>query len=278
MVLRLQTLSRSFRRMKYLTQTEAQNVSDFHPFVHNTQITQLDKDLMGEEGGFTLQQLMELAGLACAQTVQNLYPAHTHNKVLVAAGSGNQGGDGLVAARHLALFGYKPTLFYPKVCNRDEVSMTSSDELSQPSKNEFNQQLETQLKHFNVPRITPEEFDKGVASNDVILDAIFGFSFKGEPRAPFDAPIETLKQTNKPIVSVDIPSAWDVEKGNIDNKSFTPAALISLTAPKLGVKQFTGVHYLGGRFVPPYIAEKYALHLPVYPGGDQVVEIPPTSL
>ena len=88
MFLRLQTLSRSFRRMKYLTQTEAQNVSDFHPFVHNTQITQLDKDLMGEEGGFTLQQLMELAGLACAQTVQNLYPAHTHNKVLVAAGSG----------------------------------------------------------------------------------------------------------------------------------------------------------------------------------------------
>ncbi|TIC15569.1 hypothetical protein E3Q15_01386 [Wallemia mellicola] len=227
--------------MKYLTQTEAQN---------------LDKDLMGEEGGFTLQQLMELAGLACAQTVQNLYPAHTHNKVLVAAGSGNQGGDGLVAARHLALFGYKPTLFYPK-----------------PSKNEFNQQLETQLKHFNVPRITPEEFDKGVASNDVILDAIFGFSFKGEPRAPFDAPIETLKQTNKPIVSVDIPSAWDVEKGNIDNKSFTPAALISLTAPKLGVKQFTGVHYLGGRFVPPYIAEKYALHLPVYPGGDQVMQV-----
>lgn len=32
---------------------------------------------------------------------------------------------------------------------------------------------------------------------------------KGEPRAPFDAPIETLKQTNKPIVSVDIPSAWE---------------------------------------------------------------------
>lgn len=92
--------------------------------------------------------------------------------------SGNQGGDGLVAARHLALFGYKPTLFYPKVGNHVEVSMTSFDKLSQPSKNEFNQQLETQLRHFNVSSIAPEEFDKGVASNDVILDAIFGFSFK----------------------------------------------------------------------------------------------------
>lgn len=88
MVSRLHRLSRSFRRMKYLTQTEAQNVSTFRNCMQNTQIAKLDKDLMGEEGGFTLQQLMELAGLACAQTMQRLYPAHTHNKVLVAAGSG----------------------------------------------------------------------------------------------------------------------------------------------------------------------------------------------
>lgn len=89
--------------MKYLTQIEAQN---------------LDQDLMGE-GGYTLEQLMELAGLACAQTVQRLYPSHTHKQVLVAAGPGNQGGDGLVAARHLSLFGYKALLFYPKVRSFD---------------------------------------------------------------------------------------------------------------------------------------------------------------
>ena len=131
--------------------------------------------------------------------------------------------------------------------------------MPQPSKNEFLQQLEKQLEHFQVDKVKEDGFSSALESSDVILDAIFGFSFKGEPRAPFDEPIKALKQTAKPIVSVDIPSAWDVEKGNVDGKSFTPAALVSLSAPKLGVRAFTGVHYLGGRFIPQYVADKFDL-------------------
>lgn len=70
------------------------------------------------------------------------------------------------------------------------------------------------------------------------------------------------------VVSVDIPSGWDVEKGptvrDVDQKGdqqqgesgkdkvpvLVPDVLISLTAPKLGVKAFKGRHFLGGRFVP----------------------------
>lgn len=52
-----------------------------------------------------------------------------------------------------------------------------------------------------------------------------------------------------PIFSIDIPSGWDVEKGNIHG-SFTPNYLISLTLPKIGCKNFNGKHYLGGRFIP----------------------------
>lgn len=44
---------------------------------------------------------MELAGLACAQTLATVYKKETHSRVLVCCGPGNQGGDGLVAARHL---------------------------------------------------------------------------------------------------------------------------------------------------------------------------------
>lgn len=50
-----------------------------------------------------------------------------------------------------------------------------------------------------------------------------------------------------------------MEKGNVNNRSFEPSALISLTAPKLGVRQYTGKHILGGRFVPPFIITKYNL-------------------
>ena len=98
-------------------------------------------------------------------------------------------------------------------------------------------------------------------STDVILDAIFGFSFSPPLRAPFDAILPVLADSGLPIVSVDIPSGWDVEDGRVpiiikdaDGKEatflgLTPEVLISLTAPKLGVKDFKEKHFLGGRFI-----------------------------
>ena len=47
---------------------------------------------------------MELAGLACAQVLAKVYDKNTYPRVLVCCGPGNQGGDGLVAARHLSEF------------------------------------------------------------------------------------------------------------------------------------------------------------------------------
>lgn len=84
-----------------------------------------------------------------------------------------------------------------------------------------------------------------------------------------------------PIVSVDIPSGWDVEKGpqeiNKDKSKstyFMPDTLISLTAPKLCANFFKGPHhYLGGRFVPPKLAEKYLLNLPPYPGTECIAQL-----
>lgn len=60
---------------------------------------------------------------------------------------------------------------------------------------------------------------------------------------------------------------WDVEKGAIDG--LQPDFLISLTAPKLCAKLFKGQHhYIGGRFVPRILQEKYKLDLPEYPGTE----------
>jgi NAD(P)H-hydrate epimerase len=89
-----------------------------------------------------------------------------------------------------------------------------------------------------------------LASTDVVLDAIFGFSFKPPVRAPFDAALPLIARANLPIVSVDIPSGWDVERGDADGLGLHPDVLVSLTAPKAGVRQFAGRHFLGGRFVP----------------------------
>lgn len=47
-------------------------------------------------------------------------------------------------------------------------------------------------------------------SYDVVLDAIFGFGFKGDPRPPFDTILKELSRGITPVVSVDVPSGWSV--------------------------------------------------------------------
>jgi NAD(P)H-hydrate epimerase len=108
-----------------------------------------------------------------------------------------------------------------------------------------------------------------------VIDAIFGFSFSGPLRDPFPSVISLLETTSVPVLSVDVPSSWDIEAGppkEGPGSRFMPQTLISLTAPKPCVKWFQGRHFLGGRFLTPLIVEKYGLDLPEYLGIDQIVE------
>lgn len=101
-----------------------------------------------------------------------------------------------------------------------------------------------------------------------------GFSFQGAVRAPFDHILATIREAATPVCAVDIPSGghtavqcpvsgllqwktkpcvymhpsgWDVEKGNTRGNGLEPKMLVSLTAPKLCAKTFSGIHYIGGR-------------------------------
>ncbi|KAJ1310027.1 hypothetical protein OPQ81_006780 [Rhizoctonia solani] len=226
---------------------------------------QIDEELMSAAGAFSLDQLMELAGLSCAQALSKVYDNKKYPRVLVCCGPGNQGGDGLVAARHLKMFGYEPTVYMPK-----------------PGSKDIYKRLASQCSNLHIPT-SPElpEASAFKSSYDVILDAIFGFSFKPPARAPFDTALRLIKQSGLPIVSVDIPSGWDVDNGPQEVKTegdkegtleaLRPEVLVSLTAPKQGARSFQGRHFLGGRFVTPDLDKKFELNLPAYPDSDQVV-------
>ena len=71
----------------------------------------------------------------------------------------------------------------------------------------------------------------------------FGFSFKGKIRQPFKTIIEAMKKFENKIISVDIPSEFDNDKGNIFG-TFIPKGLVSLTLPKLCSKDLFLKNYL----------------------------------
>ena len=234
----------------------------------------LDEHLMSDGSGWQLAQLMELAGLSvasCCHSLLSTSPSSSSvstkptneirkKKVLVICGPGNNGGDGLVAARHLLFFNHLPTVWYPK------------------PKDGIYKSLLKQLALLRVPVITDGN-DEGDSVKfeeyDYVIDAIFGFSFSGEPREPFASIIRSLATTKTPTLAVDVPSSWNIATGPPDDgqvgTDYMPTALISLSAPKECSRHFTGRHFLGGRFLDAEFAKEY--ELPPYPGSEQFVEI-----
>eukprot|EP00088_Acartia_fossae_P068915 TRINITY_DN8854_c0_g1_i12.p1 TRINITY_DN8854_c0_g1~~TRINITY_DN8854_c0_g1_i12.p1 ORF type:complete len:281 (-),score=33.71 TRINITY_DN8854_c0_g1_i12:886-1728(-) len=222
----------------------------------------VDQELFNEYR-FSVDQLMELAGLSCAHAIAKVYPDAIN--ILVCCGPGNNGGDGLVAARHLQLLGFNPSVFYPKRTNKELYN------------NLVNQCRMMDIYFLEeMPSLATLDRDYSV-----IVDALFGFSFKPPVRENFLPVLAALSQTSTPLASIDIPSGWDVETGPVvpeegqpETPCLKPDLLISLTAPKKCASMFEGRHhYLGGRFVPRRLAAKYQLNLPQYPGVETCVKL-----
>lgn len=240
------------------------------PFLNSSTAAALDRELM-LRGAYSIDQLMELAGLAVAQAIYKQYPPTTAAtappKLLVLIGPGNNGGDGLVCARHLKLWNaYHPIIFYPKV----------------PDKPLFHNLLQ-QLTELDVDVVSTVQQVEHLITASVpllIVDSLFGFSFTPPVREPFTQVLRCLAHSKgPPIVSIDIPLGWGVDSGPPEKDAIDPAMLVSLTAPKPCAASFSKDpskhHYLGGRFIAPSVAKKYHLEglMNMYQGSDLVVRL-----
>lgn len=269
----LKSLSLSAKQVQAASTSPPMSARPSIKYLNQQEAISLDQELF-EEFGFSVDQLMELAGLSCAQVVAKCYPVERYSRPVILAGPGNNGGDGLVCARHLKMFGYSPTVICPK-----------------PGRSKLYQNL---IKQCRKNQVVVEEqasiadsLDK-LASGNLQIDALFGFSFKPPNRnETFAKLLQAMHSSRVPIVSIDIPSGWDVDTGDRElDKSqqdldeslkipkLKPDCLISLTAPKLCALSFSGLHhYLAGRFVPESIANKYKLNLPAYPDCQGILSL-----
>lgn len=138
---------------------------------------------------FSVDQLMELAGLSCASAIAKSYSLDqfTNKKILICCGPGNNGGDGLVCARHLKLFGYETELFYPK---RTDKTLYHN--------------LVHQCESMKIPFLNNLPEQNNVEDcYGLIVDALFGFSFKPPVRGDFVPIIELMKTDKVPIARYD---------------------------------------------------------------------------
>ena len=275
----------------------------------------------GEEGGgreqhqpphgWSIEQLMELAGLAVADVLHDDVARAIAQKkkkktnattttpcitVVVLCGPGNNGGDGLVAAKHLAQRGgcWHVDVWHPKLTEdaiatrRRRRLLDTTQQKSSCWKNEtLFERLGDSCKAAGARFLEEDAFfasSKGgetlpLFEYDVIVDALFGFSFRGEPRAPYKGVLEDVAKITKAsgasgpvVVSVDVPSGDDVNEG-LTPHSIYPDYLVSLTAPKKCVYErarqasLSGedatrpvrrcAHYLGGRFISARLIEEF---------------------
>jgi hydroxyethylthiazole kinase-like uncharacterized protein yjeF len=168
-----------------------------------------------EQQGVPSLELMETAGVAVAEAAREVA---ADGPARVACGKGNNGGDGLVAARLLAEIGYEV----------DVVLLWPARDLSPDAS--------ANLARFegSVREAGPGEFVEALAGSGVVVDAIFGTGFSGAPRAPADAAIEAINGCGAAVVSADIPSGVDASTGETAGVAVEAAITVSFHAAKVG--------------------------------------------
>ncbi|XP_067824738.1 yjeF N-terminal domain-containing 3 [Heptranchias perlo] len=229
-------------------------------FLSKEEARAMEKELY-EEYRFGQQQLIEICGHSCAMAIAKAYPLSSLTRkqptVLVICGQEQNGAIGLVCARHLRIFEYEPTIFYPKrSCKSLFLDFT------------------VQCEKMDIPFLSylPTEVQLINDAYNLIVDSMQGLSDEAGLKEQYCNILTTLKQVKIPIISVDVPSGWDAEKGKDDG--INPEVLISLVAPKKCATHFSGKsHFLAGRYLPYDLQKKYALNLPDYPGTESIVQL-----
>ncbi|KAM7241613.1 hypothetical protein CapIbe_006084 [Capra ibex] len=223
----------------------------------------LERELL-EDYRFGRQQLVEWCGHASAVAVTKVFPLpalpRKQRTALVVCGPEQNGAVGLACARHLRVFEYEPTIFYPT---------RSADPL--------HRDLTTQCEKMDIPFLSylPAEVQLINNAYRLVVDAVLGPGVEpAEVGGPCTRALATLKLLSIPLVSLDIPSGWDPETGGDAEDGLRPDVLVSLAAPKRCAGRFSGRHhFVAGRFVPDDVRRKFALRLPGYTGTDCIAAL-----
>jgi ADP-dependent NAD(P)H-hydrate dehydratase / NAD(P)H-hydrate epimerase len=182
--------------------------------------------------------LMEAAGRRTAEAARMLLREAGGRRCLVLAGKGNNGGDGMVAARHLAGDGPVRVLFVAPLREVRERLAARLEDLSR--------------HHVPVDEaaaLPASGIESVIRDADLIVDAIFGTGFRGPARGLPAQVIEAANASGVPILALDVPSGADAATGRVDPPCIRAVATVTMALPKAGLVQYPAASYAGRLFV-----------------------------
>ena len=191
-----------------------------------------------DASGLTYDQMMENAGRAVAEAILHRWPNLSGKQVVILVGSGNNGGDGLVAGHYLAEAGANVSAYLTQPRSEDDVNLTRlAKQAAEITTVEQDQWWRT--------------LRKLVGRADLMVDAILGTGFSLPLKGVAGDVLRTTKKavTNlerKPmIVAVDCPSGLDCDSGQIAQEVLDCDLTVTLAAVKPGLIKFPGAKAVG---------------------------------
>jgi NAD(P)H-hydrate epimerase len=190
------------------------------PIISTNQMKQVDK-IAVEKYGIQLIQMMENAGRSLAKLTKLLLGNSVLNRhIIIVSGKGNNGGGGLVSARHLSNWGAKVTLMLP------EEPLLGVPEIQR----KIIQNLPIERK------IGQKAFHEISSSNaQMILDTMIGYGLKANPKGWIASMIKKINSLKTMVLALDNPSGLDASTGKIHSPCIQASATMTLALPKAGI-------------------------------------------
>jgi NAD(P)H-hydrate epimerase len=190
--------------------------------------------------------MMENAGHGIADFIVNKFKNRLKNeKIVVLCGTGNNGGDGFVASRHLTCYAADITVILiglPSFIRSEEANI--------------NWKILEKMDSIKIifGKDLNEDIKAKITKADIIIDGIFGTGIRGEIRYPNNHAIDLINSSRAYILSIDVPSGLDPDTGQVHEKCVKADATVTFHRMKRGLlrnKKFTGIIHIECIGIPP---------------------------
>ena len=235
------------------------------PTVSVEQMRKID-DLATRHFGLELVQLMENAGRVTADLAREIAGRLENRRIIILVGKGNNGGDGIAAARHLHNWGAKVSVIIPD--HPDNISKTNKEQLG-VLRSMFLERL------YNTNKLLWED---AIVKSDLVIDGLLGYNINRNPEGDYALLINYANASKSKKLSIDTPSGLNPDTGDAYSSCIKADYTLSLGLLKRGLaekkaKDFVGRLFVGDIGIPHEVYELLGLKIPKIFGNSELVRV-----